>query len=542
MTGVRTSKRCEYCRGRKIKVCLSTRVELASDLKLATLTYIRSIVRRKWPTCGACKRTSRSCSGPPKAYCTFIANSETAGLATDTSSQDELSSKTKSTIINNVASKPTPEKSVKVANGGDASLLVLQKRPARSGQGNYLILRAHARPTQIPYPTVPPQSREGLLASRLVQCISAGANSDYDIRLRVTWLDLVVSRLETSSALYEATNLLLNSWTNFIQDPKTSLLIDRATYVKALNILYTTLSDPSESHSSVTLAAVALLYRVELDYDMTRGANQSNHAAGLIALMTRRGPPHINNELYIRLCFENLHLLVTHMILDGRENFFGQPEWFRAMKDVVKKKNDEGDPLNSQYELSIYLITWVDLVKDLRAVNLDRDQRQAANLAIRARATPKRLYDFDTTCITRLLEEQHIQPIIDPEAGFLSAYEFDSCGSCQVFHQHARISVVINRVLQSALRIMDIEDLGVDARIYEYCERIWKTLPYIERKSRTVRDNFIASLIMSLEAADEDMRQYLVQKTLEIAGPRAQLVEDPPEASLLALARALTGR
>ncbi|KAI2469972.1 hypothetical protein F4781DRAFT_442227 [Annulohypoxylon bovei var. microspora] len=425
----------------------------------------------------------------------------------------------------------------------DRSLVVLRKRPAEGGRGNFLVLGARARPSRSPSPVAPPRSREDVLASRLVQCISSGAGSDRDLRLRVTWIHLAVSRLCSSSALYEAINLLLGSWTSFNLAPTANPEIDRAAYIKALNTLNAALSDPVKSYSVDTLAATALVHRVEFDYDMkARRANESNHASGLSALMVKKGPPRADDELDVRLCFENLHSLLPHILLGNKDNFFSRPEWLRVMRDAAQKNATVEDPLWIEYDLSIHMTRWPDLVKDLRALNDNPNPFQAENLIIKSKEAAQELCEFDIVRITQLQRQGHIWTIIEPGTASLPTYEFDDCTHCQIFHQHALVSIAVNRILQKALGSIGDEDLSVESRIREYSERIWKTLPYVERMSRTVRDNFLAPLVLSLESADGGMRRYLAQKIIEISGPRAQFLGDCPEADCLAVGRALTGR
>lgn len=529
MAGIRTSNRCEQCRSRKIKVSQSIDRFLIHCNTNVRSPGAKTQCDEKWPTCSPCRRTNKTCSGPPVSRLKFV------------SSEKSLGSK--------IAPRPVGEQNAAPIEGppsaisSDRSLVVIRKRPAISGWGNYLVLRARARPSKSPSPSAPLQSREDLLASRLVKCISSGAGSDRSLQFRVTWIHLAVPRLGSSLALYEAISLLLSSWTKYNQAPTANPEIDRVAYVRALNALNMALSDPEKSYSVDTLAATALVHIVEFDYDMkTRSANESHHAAGLSALMIGKGPPHANDDLDIRLCFENIGLLLSHILLNDGDNFFSKPEWLKAMRGAVRQNITPEDPKWIERELVIYKAQWPDLIKDLRSLNATRNPLQAYSLIAKARETIWELYGFDAMRITELRERGNIRSITDPQTGFVSKYEFSECIYCQIFHQHALVSIAFNRVLQSALGCIGSEDPSVEAIIYEYSERIWKTLPYVEKMSRTVRDDFLAPLLLSLESADGDMRRYLTEKIIEISGPRAQLLGDNPEADCLAMGRALTGR
>ncbi|KAI1089585.1 hypothetical protein F5B19DRAFT_466767 [Rostrohypoxylon terebratum] len=520
MVGIRTSNRCEQCRGRKIKC------------------------DEKWPTCSPCRRTNKACSGPPVSRLKFVSSGKSSGLRIAPKPPGEENAGEK-----NAASKPPIEGSSSSISG-DRSLVMIRERPTNTGGGNYMVLRARATspsPPSPPSPSTPLQSREDLLASRLIRCISSGAESGRGLQFRVTWIHLAVPRLGSSLALSEALNLLLSSWTKYNQTPATSPEIDRTAYVRALNALNTALRDPEKSYSVDTLAATALVYIVEFDYDMkTRSANESHHAAGLSALMIGKGPPRADDDLDIRLCFENIGFLLTHILLNDKDNFFSEPEWLEVMRGAVYQNISLGDPLEDpewiERELVIYKAQWPDLIKDLRSLNATPNPSQAYSLIAKARELTWELFEFDIMRITDFRERGHIRSIADPETGFIQRYEFEECVYCQILQQHALVSIAFNRMLQSALECVGSEDPSVDAIIDEYSERIWKTLPYTEKMPRSVRDDFLAPLLLSLESADRSMRRYLTQKIIEISGPRAQLLGDNPEAECLAMGRALIGR
>ncbi|KAI2636946.1 hypothetical protein GGS26DRAFT_604035 [Hypomontagnella submonticulosa] len=510
MSGTRISKRCDLCRTWKIKC------------------------DQNWPTCGTCQHAKKPCSGPPGLFSRFIPSEKSSGNRPPSRRRAE----------EDISSQLPSEESTATDTSRN-SLVVLRTRPAVSGRGNYLVLGAKAGPPRTPSPIAPPRAREDRLGSRLVQCINAGTGSDRDIRLRVTWIDLAVSRLGSSAALYEATNLLLNSWTSFHRNPNANLYIDRVAYVKALNTLNTALSDPAKSHTVDTLAATALVHRVEFDYEMTRNANESHHANGLSALMVRKGPPRADDELDVRLCFENLHVLFPHFLLGHEDVFLTRPEWLKAMKDAIQTNAIQKGRLWDGYGLSIHKVLWYGLVKDLRALNDSRNALQAQSIITRAREIDGDLCIFEATRITRLQEEGHIWEVRDPKTGYFLTYSFDDCVYCETYHQHAMVSIAVNRILQAALTIIGSDDgLAIETRIYEYSDRIWKILPYIERRSRTIRDNFLAPLVMSLESADTELRHHLTKKIIDISGPRAQLFRDypHPEDEFIAMSKALTGR
>ncbi|KAI0387552.1 hypothetical protein F5Y04DRAFT_7102 [Hypomontagnella monticulosa] len=508
MSGTRISKRCDLCRTRKIKC------------------------DQNWPICGTCRRANKPCSGPQGFYSRFIPSENSSGSPPPSERLAE----------GDVVSQLPSEKST-ATDTKQSSLVVLRTRPAVSGRGKYLVLRPQAGSSRTPSPTAPPCTREDRLASRLVQCIDAGAGSDRDIRLRVTWIDLAVSRLRSSPVLYEATNLFLSSWTSFHSDPRANLYIDRAAYVKALRTLNAALSDPTQSRTVETLAATALVHRVEFDYEMRRNINESHHSNGLSALMMRKGPPRIDDDLDVRLCFENIHVLLSHFILGREDIFFTRPEWLKAIKDAVQKNATKGDRIWDRYDLSIHMILWSDLVKDLRALNDNHNALLAQRLIAKTREIDRGLCGFEATHIARLWEEGHIWEVRNPKTGYLLTYGFDDCVYCEIYHQHAMVSIAVNRILQAALDIIGSEEsLTIETRIFEYSDRIWKMLPYIEGMSRTVRDNFIAPFVMSLESASTEFRHHLAKKMIDISGPRAQLLGDHPEDQLIVMSKALTGR
>jgi hypothetical protein len=86
----------------------------------------------------------------------------------------------------------------------------------------------------------------------------------------------------------------LSTWRKARQltTPSSTAIWDRGAYSKALGFLRSALLDPEWAYNAATLAAIALIHKVDVDFDGRRCfATPSSHAAGLYALMAAWGPP-----------------------------------------------------------------------------------------------------------------------------------------------------------------------------------------------------------------------------------------------------------
>lgn len=151
------------------------------------------------------------------------------------------------------------------------------------------------------------------------------------------------------------------------------------------------------------------------------------------------------------------------------------------------------------------------------------------------------LEEFDRENVVPAWEERKIW--VASDQAFLPAYEFAGWDTCYAFHQHAMLGISVNRILQRASEINGRPKSEVEERPQGWSERIWRTLPYVERMSkgaRGARVSFLAPLVLSID--DPEMGCYLGQKGVEISGPRARFLGDSPGEEFLSVCNILTGQ
>ena len=392
-----------------------------------------------------------------------------------------------------------------------------------------------------------PSTEGGLLVSRYERCFAAGAGSDLDIGLRIPWLRFILPRLGSSQLLYETANLFLTSWTNELQNPSAPPSIDRRLYGKALVTLNKALGDPATAYTVETLAATGLMQKVDFDYGMAnRAANEDHHSAGMAALMAGKGPPSADDELEVSLCFENVSILLLYF-LARPGNFFSRPEWFGAMRDALDRVYASEPHTRCEYALSMQIALWPDLIQGLRALDSSHpDPVALMDLTGQIREMADELRRMDDTVVAEMLADGRIRYVADAAAIGSHRYDFGRYEYNRFFHHHALSCIVVHRMLQRAQEL-DGGGGGADPRleadILGWSERVWQTLPFVVGKSRTVQEEFLAPLILSIESAtDMGLRLYLTDKVLELGGPRSQLIVDYPMERFLAMCKAFTGR
>ncbi|KAJ9160958.1 hypothetical protein NKR19_g2766 [Coniochaeta hoffmannii] len=222
MPGVPLSNRCSFCKRRKIKC------------------------DENWPRCGNCTRSNQECSGPPKGV-KFVQNNCHSARGNS-----------------RLSNSPVPRSQAPSPCG---TLVDVKLQSTADGTGTFhqmkIIRDVSGRPREIT-----PTSEEKL-AAKLAQAMAASETSGHGNALVLSHevLGLMAARISESSALSDALGCLLATFGNLKRALPFQDLIDLHTYGKALKSLQKSLKDPAQQLSTATLAALTVLYQIEVAYD-----------------------------------------------------------------------------------------------------------------------------------------------------------------------------------------------------------------------------------------------------------------------------------
>ncbi|KAI0443782.1 hypothetical protein F4803DRAFT_514181 [Xylaria telfairii] len=496
MVGIPKVNRCEHCKRRRVKC------------------------DEDWPTCGTCYRARRVCSGPPRSV-KFVHNGDHAiGVDDYRASGRDEHARRHETIRNSDMLLPGEFIEIEKAEEDKAMLIQVYQKPAGHGRGTFTKMR-RMRPADFrtPLRNLIPRNCIDNVAAQVVYCLQATAGTEYDLSLSITWANLTPQRLYSSAAFCAAIGLYISTWGRAREDiaPSSTTIFDPEAYGKTLKFLRSALRDPKQAYDTGTLAAIALIHRVEVDFDGRRCFSMpSNHAAGLYALTAARGPPKLHDELDVRLCFETMTRLMMHMITHGEENFYTHTNWKKAMRDALQTVGNS--PYKDLYALILHITKWPGLAVESRRFHLNPNTLWGAQIAVKAAELSEELCNFETDKIRPFWENGAVWTIPDPEAPWGEAYHFIDWPTSQVFIMHASVSIVARRIQAAALEHLGKSSPLLKQQTLKWSQRIWKSQAYVDR-FRLAAITSIAPLIQSYESATGRIREALLTKLQRANSP-----------------------
>ncbi|TRX93401.1 hypothetical protein FHL15_005676 [Xylaria flabelliformis] len=455
------------------------------------------------------------------------------------------------------------------------TLVQVRQKAADHGGGTFAKMR-HVRPVDLRTSLPGRISRNCVdhVVAQVVCCLESTAGTEHDIALNITWADLAPRRLYSSSAFAAAISFYINTWEKARQAaaPFSTTVIDRKAYGKTLGYLRSALRDPQQAYDTGTLAAIALIHKIEVDFDGRRCfATPSSHAAGLYALAAARGPPRLHDELDVHLCFETMTRLMMHVIMNEEDNFYTHMDWMEAMREALRAGVVEHSPYKNLYALGLHLAQWPNLAIESRQFHLNPNPLWGLQIAAKISRLSEELHDFEKDKISPLWDIGVLWTVPDLEAPWSEAYHFMDWPTSQVFIMRkstlfcptftiisrssqkqsttklstdmitpdATISIAAARMQAAALEYLGKASPQLEQQTLEWSQRIWKSQAYIDR-FRLAAIASIASLILSYESAAGRTREVILTKLQRVSSPLQGYVATDPV--LIKACRIATGR
>jgi hypothetical protein len=145
--------------------------------------------------------------------------------------------------------------------------------------------------------------------SRLITYLERESRFDASL---VDYFRLLPARLGSSAALRDAVACFCRGWSDSENASPSKSSVDPQAYGKALRSLQRALGDEKEKLATETLAAVSVIYRVEVLFGGQPNLQSVTHAQGIYSLMETRGPPNLDDDLDVCLAFEHQISVVSH--------------------------------------------------------------------------------------------------------------------------------------------------------------------------------------------------------------------------------------
>ncbi|KAI0131774.1 hypothetical protein BJ170DRAFT_717519 [Xylariales sp. AK1849] len=509
MVGIPKSNRCSFCKSRKTKC------------------------DEAWPTCSACKRAERECSGPRNLK--FVINgchSTSAGhekLPTVRAVRAGVDDTSRSGSEES-APDPTP----------CTTLIDVKGHVVQEGYSYHRMRLSKAKPQAGPSTTA------DRLAAKLIYCLDAAAGTAHDLQMWGSSLRLMPPRLAESATLRHTMDLVITAWLNVQRNLHTTAWLDLCLYNRALRSLQDALQDAQENPAShlttATLSAQTLLQKVEIAYDYSRGVNQESHSAGLITVIRAGGLQQGFSELAVHLIFESFFSMLKNDVMEGRDSIFTDPAWDAAVRAAVHSIAGQPNTLSQSYYFWIEMAAWPSLVKLLRRLYQNPSESMAAlELVFRASAVLDYLLHLDSTAFVGAMAAGDITAVqnLPGNDAVPKCYDFSSYELANWFGTHAFFVVVVSRILQKANAFLGHMDESIEQTAVDFSRRIWSTHPWMQRR-RPLASDGVPHLCLSWEAGTV-VERSMVLAALETIRPNTP---SPGwnEATITANAMAFTGR
>ncbi|KAI1340379.1 hypothetical protein F5Y15DRAFT_380490 [Xylariaceae sp. FL0016] len=513
MVGVPKSNRCNFCKSRKTKC------------------------DEKWPTCGACARAGKICSGARTSF-KFVVNgchNEAPSVVVKEDHEGSITT-TRST---------EPTRSTARRRHSPATTIVDVKQYSKGGCsfGRMRLCQSYPRVERLQ--PLPVMNSSEQLAARLIACLDSAPRTGNDLHILGAFLGMVPQQLENGNvALWNAVELVIESWTNSRRELPPSMWLDLRIYNRALRSLKDALDDPGQDLAADTLTALCLLQKVEILYDFERGSNQENHAAGLIVVISNGGPWQGFTEMSLHLTFESYFHMLQEDIRLGRESVFIMPEWQTAFDRAIDA-NPIQPVVKQMYRLWVQMTVWPTFVLLVQSLcQYPNDSMTAAELIFRAMPVADYLNNEDQTTLASLGKTGGIVEVeaTDRPDLFPTRYDFADFETAKLFSFHAMFGLVVNRVLQWANRMLGDDVPYLEERCKDLSRRIWMSHKWMSSK-KPMSVDFTGALVFSYESGNSQEREFCLEALVDMETFR----RPPPigqwtEETIMANAKAYTGR
>ncbi|KAK8052320.1 hypothetical protein PG993_003705 [Apiospora rasikravindrae] len=424
----------------------------------------------------------------------------------------------------------------------------------------------------------------GQLAAELIWCLNAAHGTGSDLHLWGASLELLPPLLGQSAALQHATKLLTTSWSNIQRGYPRRAWLDAQLYDAALISLQQALEqvfeDPTSELTTTTLAAQTLLQKVEIACNDVSVTYQSNHAAGLSAVISMGGCDKGFSELGLHLVFEIFFTVLMGDVRYGKDSVFAEPAWSRAFHKALDATPLKSKLLSRFYRFWIEVAVWPTLVRQIRQLHENpSDTMLAAEVVLRSTALLEYLDGLDKSVFAKAVELGSIVEVeenknntdqIGRDDDFTpTSYEFANYNLANFFRAHAFFTVIMLRILQCAnsflappLGSYGYTEGGEDqscpspgqqqhqSKLLEFSQRLWQAYPYMRRR-RPLELGGDLHLVVAYESGDARQRA-LTCAALRDVEPGQDGSSPPPLAAdvswgdegttIVAEAMTLTGR
>ncbi|KAK8024463.1 Zn(2)-C6 fungal-type DNA-binding domain-containingprotein [Apiospora rasikravindrae] len=513
MVGVRTSNRCLSCAKRKVKC------------------------DEAWPTCGACKRSKKSCPGPPSSKLKFVHNGHHTVATYDESDKNATSDQAQ------MGSGAT----ISVTNTEPLGNLV-ETKITRAEDGRSF-RRLRLRPAADPSPGIIRLGEGDRSAAQLISLLESCPQTGFDVCLNGVWDTLTTTprHLGHSAALRDAVGATVASC-----------------YQKSIASLNATLARESRDGGKISIETFR-----KYNYDFSAVTNSARHVSGLATIMRMRGPPRTHDDFDFILALNNFVILAFHLVRTGEDP--GEiDKWAEALEEGAQLRAATAPALLvPTIRLLRPVAQWPcisglkgRLRESLSTHTSNQERAGVASEAInRLSTTIAELCLLDAQVFLPAMRAGDIvlvpsRPDAASQSPFGMHYEFRDWAHSAIFRLHAFCHIVMNRMLLDLDQLLESAGLSaymgdeerrtIEEEAYGLSRRIWLSHEHAIRYHPFGSSETPRHLTLSYEAGDAVERAFVLRALWDVNRYRmvsGTTVEEVwTEAKVLSDCMMLTGR
>ncbi|KAH7130741.1 hypothetical protein B0J11DRAFT_523991 [Dendryphion nanum] len=364
MVGAPSSNRCGVCKHRRVKC------------------------DEAWPTCGPCRKGNRQCPGPPERTIRYAQDYPFGKKQQHTQDANTASNQL-------VLRTRKPGASSRSKEGRNLHMIPIHVEKKDGGMFQKIRLldtsivwkqdgiSSLARPL--------PLSPADSLASRLHTFLQWEEHGgDVKVPIRGVWLRQLPQRFGTSPALDHAISCLIASHEAVARGDNPSTWLDFKQYGKALKSLQHAIDRPNEQLSTNTVAAVAVMWRIEGVLTAIDGKNheQAIHARALLQMFRAKGTRAPTDKLEFFLMLE-CHIAAVQDSLNHdipEPCFFDSDEWRAAFQEQNLERHGRTETSALYWGLVREWVRYPGLLHDIMLLYINKDNPPVTTEAILGRA------------------------------------------------------------------------------------------------------------------------------------------------------------
>ena len=238
---------------------------------------------------------------------------------------------------------------------------------------------------------------------------------------------------------------------------------------------------------------------------------------------------------------------MNYCMVSEQDCFYGTEPWADAINTALDAGAVELDFAAICFRLCVKLASWPTLNNQLRRLYADPFNPEAEMLAHdivgRTVALAADLQIMDEARTNECYDRGEIVEFIDPDSPFLARYEFSDLPTAWCFAYISMSRIVINRIMEHAMRFLGLHDPTMDILNEEMSRRIWLTYPYIIRYRTLGSTALVFPLKCAYESAGPVERCAIMNMLADLEGYKGNKPASAfSESAIMSTVLAMTGR